>query len=1018
MSNTPLHNPNSGGAPSLRRLFTWPRLIAAMVILVMGVAYIWIPRLVDTQTVVDVATRAVESSTGRTLTIRGPVSVRVWPSLAVVAEDVSFGNASWAADADMATARRVALSLNWLPLLRESVSINKAELDGLVLNLQPASKPAEGAGNWDLSPSATPDTADRSAFKIEKLQLNDASVQIRNREGQLIHQMVLDKSLATFADESLNFSSQIIWRQQTANLKGRLEYPENKPNTLSLSVDTRALNIVQMFGASLPANSPAAPASSEIQVSGWQEDRPINFSVLPKMNLHLDVSAGQIQLPNTTVLPNVKLTASMDQSGTGRINLERFSTGFAKGQISATGSITDYLTNDPVMTIRAQAGDFELARLFSLPNMQPSNLMVQGAKVMLDMDMKAHGQSPRALMANLTGYATVSLGQGGLTYKQRPGDSKPVQVDLNAFSGRADFKSGSSPRLTLNLDARAINLAGAQSGSVVSVAGVSTGKAKDASVSPVSRRPALADGLPWWQDDRPLDFSGIPQMVLNVDVTSGQLQLPNGVLLPNIRLSGRADDSGTGTLSVDRFESGFGSGKISASGSVNGYLSKNPSMNLRAQAGGFQLDKLFALPNVQPSNMTIRGGQVQLDVDLTTSGRSPRQLMAALTGHAAASLGPGVVSYQQNPSDVSPMMIDLKSFNGRADFKPGISPLLALNLDANQIRLPHAQEPPASSQAKASAGRWFFNTEPLGLNEIPLMNGRIDLAMGSLVTPKGIVLPDLVLKANLQDNNAGVMTVDQFKSGFGQGVLMADGVISRYTTTSPNLRLRGHAKNFHLDHLILQMDQSKRFGQVKGGAGEFAFHVEGQGDSLRSLASGLNGQFQLSINDAVIPNSLVDNAGDFILNLFRTVNPLRDKTTVSNLQCGAVYLPVRNGLVTIDHSIGISTSELNVVMDGQVDLKQEQMSINIQSAQKSGLTTGVNPAGLVTIQGTLMNPSLGINKTAVVKQAASVGLAVVTSGISLAAQNLISVSTNSNPCQNILKPWSTIDAQLMSSVKN
>jgi hypothetical protein len=37
----------------------------------------------------------------------------------------------------------------------------------------------------------------------------------------------------------------------------------------------------------------------------------------------------------------------------------------------------------------------------------------------------------------------------------------------------------------------------------------------------------------------------------------------------------------------------------------------------------------------------------------------------------------------------------------------------------------------------------------------------------------------------------------------------------------------------------------------------------------------------------------------------------------------------------------------------------------------------------------------------------------VTSGISLAAQNLLSVTTNSNPSLKILKPCSTIEGQLM-----
>ncbi|MFM8338672.1 MAG: hypothetical protein ACKN9C_01650, partial [Fluviibacter sp.] len=88
------------------------------------------------------------------------------------------------------------------------------------------------------------------------------------------------------------------------------------------------------------------------------------------------------------------------------------------------------------------------------------------------------------------------------------------------------------------------------------------------------------------------------------------------------------------------------------------------------------------------------------------------------------------------------------------------------------------------------------------------------------------------------------------------------------------------------------------------------------------------------------------------------------------------------------------------------------LNLNIYPKEKSGLTTGVNPAGLVQIKGTLRKPTLGVNKAGVVQQAATVGLAIVTAGISLAAQNVASVATRSSPCQNVLKPWSSIDGGL------
>ena len=775
-----------------RKIWTLPRLVVALVFLVIVGGAIWLPRLVDARAVVDVATRAVESATGRSLTIKGPVSVKLWPRLSVVAEDVAFGNAPWATDPEMATAQRVALSLDWGPLLHQAISINQAELDGLVLNLQPGAQASAKngvVGNWTLVPATdtASDSNDRSAFAIEKVQLNNASVRVRDRDGQLTQSLGIDNASATFAGDAVAFKGQLVWQQQTMDLNGRFEYPEQKANNLTLSVKTRVLDLSQRF-ASTRVNTQINAASREV-----------------------------------------------------------------------------------------------------------------------------------------------------------PG------------------------------------------------------------------------GKSWWQDDRPLDFSVLPQMNLQLDLVTDQLLLPNGAALPSVALSASLNEAASGSLTLQRFESGFGQGRITATGAITGYNSKTPTMNLKAKADGFDLAKIFSLPALKLPKLTVQGGTVQVDVDLAANGQSPRLLMTSLTGYARASIGAGtLVDNGDNPS--SPRSIALQSLTGQADFKSGAAPHLTLDLNASRINLDdgvHATTAAAEVQKNPKNQRWLFGTDSLGFNQIPLMNGHIGLNVTTLVLPDGVALPNFLLKASLQDTAGGIMKIDEFKSGFGQGLLMADGVISQYTSASPSLRLRGHARDFRLDHLISQIDQKRSLGQVQGGEGEFAFHFEGQGNTLRSLVSGLNGEFQLSLNKVTLPKALVDSSGDFLLSVFNAVNPVRSSSNVTQLDCAVAYLPVKNGRLNIDNSVGIETDQLDVLLNGQVDLKQEQMSINIQSAQKSGLTTGVNASGLVVVQGTLLNPSLGVNKTGVVKQAATVGLAVVTSGISLAAQNVLSVATRKNPCQNVLKPWPSIDGALM-----
>lgn len=783
----------SGSAQLRHRFLGWRGILVLVCLVLIGAAIV-VPRMVDARAVINLAARAVEENTGRTLTVKGPVTVRVWPRLAVVADDVALGNAPWAVDSAMATAQRVALSLDWMPLLRQSISINQAELDGLVLNLQAADKGHSEAGNWVLtSPSSEPTSPQEDAsFNIESIQLNDATVRMRDARGAVSDTLLIDKTRASFERDAVSFKGQVVWRQQAMDLKGRFAYPAEEPNSLTLSANTRFLDLSRgsLNGLGEPGDTPRHKAQDS---AWWQDERPLDFSVLPAFNVQLDLVAAQVRLPNQAVLPNVNLAFVLSQSGGGSLNVQRFESGFGKGQITASGS-------------------------------------------------------------------------------------------LSGFAGSA---------------------------------------------------PA-------------------------------------------------------------------------------------PVLTLKANASGFELARLVSLQNLQVPGVTAQGGQVQLDVDLTANGRSPRQLIASLAGYARATIGAGTL-VDKGSQARAPVSVSLKSFNAQADFKSGVSPQLAVDLNASNISFEgEGSKPRETVQPHKSevTQRWLFGTDSLGLNTLPLMNARVGLSVATLVLSDGIVLPDFLLNASFEDTAGGVMKVATLKSGFGGGVLMADGAISQYTSANPTIRLRGHARDFRLDRLATQMDQKRTLGDVKGGQAELAFHLEGQGASPRALASGLNGEFQLSINQATLPNALVNSSGDFLLSVFNAVNPMRSKSKTSELQCAVAYLPVRNGQIAIDNSVGIETADLNVVLNGQIDLKQEKLNVAIQSAQKSGLTTGVNPSGLVVIEGSLLNPTLGVNKTGVVKQAASVGLAVVTSGVSLAAQNLWSVTTQKNPCQNILRPWSSIDGQLMPQAKN
>jgi uncharacterized protein involved in outer membrane biogenesis len=416
-----------------------------------------------------------------------------------------------------------------------------------------------------------------------------------------------------------------------------------------------------------------------------------------------------------------------------------------------------------------------------------------------------------------------------------------------------------------------------------------------------------------------------------------------------------------------------------------------------ATPGSDQATEAFDLKAIQLSNVTIvvRDGQGVLTqsvvVDQMTGSLSDTRVDFA-----------GRVRWQQQAMDLK----------GALAYKPGVPLDLTLDVQSDRIDLKASDAGHDDNAGTDRHSRWVFSADPMGLDALPLWNGRITAGIKSLVLPDGVILPNLAVQLSLSPTADGVLTIDQFKTGLGEGTLRADGKVAGYRKARPQWVLRGHAQGFTVEKVLAQARAGMKPGDFQGGPGEFAFHLNSSGLSLRDLASGANGEVQISIGPAKASTAFVNASGDFLVSLFDAINPLRKNLDYAQLDCAVAYLPLRSGLVTIAQSIGIETDRLNVVLDGQVNLRNETLNLNIYPKEKSGLTTGVNPAGLVQINGTLRNPTLGVNKAGVVKQAASVGLAVFTGGISLAAQNVASIATRHSPCQNVLKPWSSIEGGL------
>lgn len=111
--------------------------------------------------------RAVQARTGRALQI-GNLDVDLGRTSTLRADAITFANARWAKQPNMATADRVEIDVRLWPLLRGRVELPEVRLTRPDLLLQTAPRKGE-PGNWDF----LGDSAGGTPPQLKRLRIDD-----------------------------------------------------------------------------------------------------------------------------------------------------------------------------------------------------------------------------------------------------------------------------------------------------------------------------------------------------------------------------------------------------------------------------------------------------------------------------------------------------------------------------------------------------------------------------------------------------------------------------------------------------------------------------------------------------------------------------------------------------------------------------------------------------------------------------------------------------------------------------
>lgn len=192
--------------------------IATTVALLGGTAWL-VLRAIDPDRLVAATAGQTKAATGRDLVIGGKVYARVFPSPAVIAEDIRFSNAGWGSRPDMMRVRHAEGHVAFWPLILGRVQIRRIVLAGADALLETN---AAGTGNWVFRDEGEPLPGAEPVPEIalDLLRIEDAQIAYRDGKSDQETQVGIARLTLDGHDDSERIDLAANFRGQWFSVKG------------------------------------------------------------------------------------------------------------------------------------------------------------------------------------------------------------------------------------------------------------------------------------------------------------------------------------------------------------------------------------------------------------------------------------------------------------------------------------------------------------------------------------------------------------------------------------------------------------------------------------------------------------------------------------------------------------------------------------------------------------------------------------------------------------------------------
>ena len=436
-------------------------LIILSAVLVLGGLGAWYAASsINPEKLTQLLSSAVKNATGRELKIAGPVSLTIFPSIGVKAEQVSLSNATWASDPQMLSLKHVKLEVKLFPLFTGNVEISSINLAGLEAHLE---SNKSGQSNWDLTPpvsaansntapsgSSSQTTSDDSSFiAIQTVHISDARITYQDGSSP-VKVIEVPKLSLTGEGGKTDIFLDLQYGNYKLGLKGKMgslrqaiidwdQSPVKTSLDFTLTLNGKSLDITGQvdkapkvlpqfdvklasksfdllpLAAASTASSVGKPTASTKPASSQRKyffsDDPLPFDLLPNANGKIALDIVQLGVPDQTPFRNVSGTIAFKGNQLD-INDLKFELG--KGQAQAQISLTQIDGPAPAISMKALAKGFTLEQVVVSGD---SNAKVSGGDTQIAFNLTGRGKSLHQIMGTANGAAQMTVGKARLDSK-------------------------------------------------------------------------------------------------------------------------------------------------------------------------------------------------------------------------------------------------------------------------------------------------------------------------------------------------------------------------------------------------------------------------------------------------------------------------------------------------------------------------------------------------------------------------------------------------------------------------